>query len=72
MSDAALAFRRRIPLFARLSVAVSPSAIRWSLRLVTLLLFGAATAAGVNLGMNAPDISPTSVVHHDGAASPHL
>jgi hypothetical protein len=72
MSDAALDFGRRIPRLARPSVAVSPSLIRWTLRLVTLLLFGAATAVGVSLGMNAPEIPPTSVVHHDGAASPNL
>jgi hypothetical protein len=72
MSEAALDFGRRIPRLARLSVAVSPSLIRWTLRLVTLLLFGAATAVGVSLGMNAPEISPTSVVHHDSTASPNL
>jgi len=72
MSDAALDFGRRIPRLARLSVAVSPSLIRWTLRLVTLLLFGAATAVGVSLGLNAPEISPTSIVHHDGPASPKL
>jgi hypothetical protein len=72
MSDAALDFGRRIPRSARLSVAVSPSLIRWTLRLVTLLLFGAATAVGVSLGVNAPEISPTSVVHDDGAVSPNL
>lgn len=72
MSDAALDFGRRIPRFGRLFVAVSPSLIRWTLRLVTLLLFGAATVVGVNLGMNAPGISPMSVVHHDRAASTDL
>jgi len=72
MSDAALDFGRRIPRIARLSVAVSPSLIRWTLRLVTLLLFGAATAVGVNAGMGAPEISPTSVVNHDRAAPPDL
>jgi hypothetical protein len=70
MSDAALDFARQIPRIARLSVAVTPSLIRWTLRLVTLLLFGAATAVGVNVGMNAPEIAPTSVVHHDRVASP--
>ena len=70
MSDAALDFGRRFPRIARLSVAVSPSLIRWTLRLVTLLLFGAATAFGVNVGMNAPEIAPTSVVHDDRVASP--
>ena len=72
MSDAALDFGRRIPRLARLSVAVSPSLIRWTLRLLTVLLFGVATAVGVNLGMNAPEIPPTSLVHHDAAASPNL
>jgi hypothetical protein len=70
MSDAALDFGRRFPRIARLSLAVSPSLIRWTLRLVTLLLFGAATAVGVNVGMNAPEIAPTSVVHDDRVASP--
>jgi hypothetical protein len=70
MSDAALDFGRLFPRIARHSVAVSPSLIRWTLRLVTLLLFGAATAVGVNVGMNAPEIAPTSVVHDDGVASP--
>ena len=70
MSDAALDLARRIPRIARLSVAVSPSLIRWTLRLVTLLLFGGATAVGVNVGMNAPEIPPTSVVYHDRVASP--
>jgi hypothetical protein len=70
MSDAALDFGRRFPRIARLSLAVSPSLIRLTLRLVTLLLFGAATAVGVNVGMNAPEIAPTSVVHDDRVASP--
>ncbi len=64
MSNAALDYRRRIPRIARPSVAASPSLIRWTLRTVTFVLFGAATAIGVNLGMSAPDISPASVVHH--------
>ena len=72
MSDAALDLGRRIPRLARLSVAVSPSLIRWTLRLVTLLLFAAATAVGVNVGMGAPEISPTSVVNHDRVAPPDL
>ena len=72
MSEAALTFARRIPRIGRLSVAASPSLIRWTLRLVTLLLFGAATAVGMNVGMDAPEISPTSVVHHDSVASPDL
>jgi hypothetical protein len=69
MSDAALDYRRRIPRITRSSVAASPSLIRWTLRIVTIILFGAATAIGVNLGGSAPDISPT-VVHHGDVASP--
>ena len=69
MSDAALDYRRRIPRITRSSVAASPSLIRWTLRIVTIMLFGAATAIGVNLGASAPDISPT-VVHHGDVASP--
>jgi hypothetical protein len=46
----------------RLSIAASPSLIRWTLRSVTTLLFGAATVFGISLGMSAPDISPTPVV----------
>ncbi|HLM23182.1 MAG TPA: hypothetical protein VK390_16885 [Propionibacteriaceae bacterium] len=69
MSDAALDYRRRIPRITRSSVAASPSLIRWTLRIVTIMLFGAATAIGVNLGVSAPDISPT-VVHHGDVASP--
>ena len=65
MSNAALDYRRRIPRLARPSVAASPSLIRWTLRMVTLVLFGAATAIGVDLGTSAPDISPASVVQHD-------
>jgi hypothetical protein len=64
MSDAALDYRRRIPRIARPSVAATPSLIRWSLRTVTVLLFAAATAFGVSLGMSAPEIAPTSVVQH--------
>ena len=67
MSDTALDFRRRIPHITRPPLAASPSLVRWSLRVVTLLLFGAATAFGVNLGISAPEISPTSVVQHNGA-----
>jgi hypothetical protein len=62
MSDAALDYRRRIPRIARPSVATS--LIRWSLRTVTVLLFAAATAFGISLGMSAPEIPPTSVVQH--------
>jgi hypothetical protein len=70
MSDAALDYRRRIPRIARLSVTASPTLIRWTLRIVTVMLFGIATAIGVNLGIGAPEVSPTSVVHHDHVASP--
>jgi len=62
MSDTALDYGRRIPL-ARPSVAASPSLIRWSLRIVTVMLFGAATAF-VSLGISAPETAPTSVVQH--------
>jgi hypothetical protein len=62
MSDAAIEFGRRIPRTMRLSIAASPSLIRWTLRSVTTLLFGAATVFGISLGMSAPDISPTLVV----------
>jgi hypothetical protein len=70
MSDAALDYRRRIPPLTRPFAAASPSLIRWTLRTVTVLLFAAATAIGVNLGIGAPEISPTVVVHQDHAASP--
>jgi hypothetical protein len=70
MSDAALDYRRRIPRVVRPSVTASPSLIRWTLRIMTVMLFGAATAIGVNLGIAAPEISPTSVVHNDHVASP--
>jgi len=39
------------------------------LRIVTVGLFGAATVVGVTLGMNAPEISPTSLVHQHAALS---
>jgi hypothetical protein len=65
MSNAAVDYGHRIPRTARPSVAASPSLIRWTLRTVTVLLFGAATAIGVNLGISAPEISPASVVQHD-------
>jgi hypothetical protein len=65
MSNAAVDYRHRIPRIARPSAAASPSLIRWTLRTVTVLLFGAATAIGVNLGISAPEISPASVVQHD-------
>jgi hypothetical protein len=64
MSDTALDYRRRIPLITRPSVGPSPSLIRWSLRIVTVMLFSAATAFGVSLGVSAPETSPTSVVQH--------
>ena len=70
MSDAALDYRRRIPRITRFSTTASPSLVRWTLRTLTIILFGAATAVGVNLGIGAPEISPTSVVHHDHVASP--
>jgi hypothetical protein len=70
MSDAALDYRRRIPRITRPSITTSSSLIRWTLRIVTVMLFGVATAIGVNLGIGAPEISPTSVVHHDRVASP--
>jgi hypothetical protein len=64
MSDTALELGRRIPRTARPQVAASPSLIRWTLRIVTTLLFSAATAFGISLGMSAPEISPTPVVQH--------
>jgi hypothetical protein len=64
MSDAALDYRHRIPHIARPATAVSASLIRWSLRTVTVVLFGAATALGVSLGLSAPESSPASVVDH--------
>jgi hypothetical protein len=67
MSDAALVYRHRIPHIARPATAASPSLIRWTLRLVTVMLFGAATATGVNLGLSAPESSPTSVVDNQVA-----
>ncbi|HET8915520.1 MAG TPA: hypothetical protein VFM91_07445 [Propionibacteriaceae bacterium] len=70
MSDAALDYRRRIPRITRSSVSLSPSLVRWTLRSLTVVLFGAATAIGVNLGIGAPEISPTSVAHHDRVVSP--
>jgi hypothetical protein len=54
---------------ARLPIAASPSLVRWTLRMVTVIVFGAATAFGASLGMNAPEISPTSVVQHPVASS---
>jgi hypothetical protein len=70
MSDAALDYQRRIPRITRSSVPASSSLIRWTLRVVTAMLFGAATAIGVNLGVSAPEISPTPVVQHGHLASP--
>jgi hypothetical protein len=69
MSDTAIEFGRRIPRIARLSIAAPPSLIRWTLRATTVVLFVGATAIGVSLGVSAPDIAPTSVVHHHTAAS---
>jgi hypothetical protein len=54
---------------ARLPIAAPPSLVRWTLRMVTVIVFGAATAFGASLGMNAPEISPTSVVQHPVASS---
>jgi hypothetical protein len=71
VSDTAIEFGRRIPRITRLSPAASPFLIRWTLRVVTLILFGAATAFGISLGMSAPEISPASVVQHD-ATPPDL
>ena len=68
MSDTAIEVGRRIPRIARLAIAPS-SLIRWLLRIVTVGLFGAATTVGVSLGMNAPEISPTSVVQQHVALS---
>ena len=68
MSDTAFESGRRIPRIARLVTAPS-FLIRWMLRIATVGLFGAATAVGVTLGMNAPEISPTSVVHQHVALS---
>jgi hypothetical protein len=65
MSDTTLDYRRPIPDITRPSLAASPLLIRWSLRIVTVLLFGAATAFGVSLGMGAPEASPTSVVQQN-------
>jgi hypothetical protein len=69
VSGATLELGRRIPLIARLSAAASPSLIRWTLRIVTTILFAAATAFGVSLGMSAPEIPATSVDDHHVAAS---
>jgi hypothetical protein len=65
VSDTAIEFGRRIPRITRLSLAASPRLIRWTLRAATLILFGAATAFGVSLGMSAPESSPASVVQHN-------
>ena len=43
MSDAALDYRRRIPRITRFSTTASPSLVRWTLRTLTVILFGAAT-----------------------------
>jgi hypothetical protein len=69
MSDTALDYRRRIPRNMRPSLTASPSLIRWSLRIMTVMLFGAATAIGVSLGTGAPEIPPTSVLAHYVAQS---
>jgi hypothetical protein len=67
MSDTALELGRRIPRTARPYGAASPSLVRWTLRILTTLLFSAATAFGISLGMSAPEISPTPVVQADVA-----
>ena len=68
MSDTAFEVARRAPRIPRLAVAPS-SLIRWMLRIVTVGLFGAATAVGVSLGMSAPEIAPTSMVQQHTALS---
>ena len=68
MSDTAFEVGRRIPRIARLAVTPA-SLVRWMLRIVTVGLFGAATVVGVTLGMNAPEISPTSMVQQHVALS---
>ena len=68
MSDTAFEIGRRIPRIARLAVAPA-FLIRWMLRIVTVGLFSAATVVGVTLGMNAPESSPTSLVHQHVASS---
>ena len=69
MSDTAFEVGRRIPRIARLAVTAPLRLIRWMLRIVTVGLFSAATVVGVSLGMSAPEISPTSVVHQHVALS---
>lgn len=71
MSDTAFQFGRRIPRIARLATvpSPSPSLIRWTLRIVSVGLFGAATAVGVSLGMSAPEISPAPAVQQHLALS---
>jgi hypothetical protein len=67
MSDTTLDYRRPIPHITRSSLAASPSLVRWSLRIVTVLIFAAATAFGVSVGMGAPETSPTSLVQQNTA-----
>jgi hypothetical protein len=69
MTDTAFEFGRRIPRVARLAITPSPLLIRWALRIVTVGLFGAATAVGVSLGMGAPEMAPTPVVDQHVALS---
>ena len=69
MTDTAFELGRRIPRVARLAIAPSPSLVRWMLRIVTAGLFGVATAVGVNLGMSAPEITPTPVANQHLALS---
>jgi hypothetical protein len=68
-ADVATASLRAVHRIARLPIAAPASLVRWTLRMVTVIVFGAATAFGVSLGMNAPEISPTSVVQHHVASS---
>lgn len=68
-ADVAAASLRGVHGIARLPIAASPSLVRWTLRMVTVIVFGAATAFGASLGMSAPGISPTSVVQHPVASS---
>ena len=69
MSDTAFEIGRRIPRVARLAVTPSPSLIRWTLRMVTVGLFVAATLVGVNLGMGAPEIPSAPGAHQHLALS---
>ncbi len=48
--------------FPRRAQAAHPGLIRWGLRSMTVVIFTAATAAGLALGLSAPSSSPASVV----------